>query len=97
MSEKASKTVGGSIEQTREYHTRYLRAMNSPLRRAILRALKDGDASIDDLQVRTGLDPSTLRWHLSVLEHGFCVEKALRDGELVYQLTQEGRVVDYLG
>ena len=96
MSEKGSKTVGRSIEETRQYHTRYLRAINSPLRREILRALKKGYATIEDLQSSTGLDNETLKWHLNVLEHGFCVEKAIKQGKLVYKLTQEGRVVDYL-
>ena len=96
MSEKGSKTVGTSIEETRQYHTRYLRAINSPLRREILRALKKGRATIEDLQSSTGLDNDTLKWHLSVLEHGFCIEKYSKQGKLVYKLTQEGRVVDYM-
>ncbi len=96
MSEKGSKTIGKSIEETRQYHTRYLRAINSPLRRKILRALKKGYATIEDLQSATGLDDETLKWHLSVLEHGFCVEKDNKQGKLVYRLTQEGSVVDYM-
>ena len=96
MSGKSSKTVGNSIEETREYHTRYLRAINSPLRREILRSLKNGYATIEDLQSRTRLDENTLKWHLSILEYGFCVEKEIKQGNLVYKLTQEGRVVDYL-
>ena len=96
MSGKDSKTIGRSIEETRRYHTRYLRAINSPLRREILRALKEGCATIEDLQLSTGLDNDTLKWHLNVLEHGFCVEKDIKKGKLVYELTQEGRVVDYL-
>jgi DNA-binding transcriptional ArsR family regulator len=85
-----------SIEENRLYHTRYLRAINSPLRREILRALKKGYATMRDLQSRTGLDENTLKWHLSVLEHGFCVEKEIKQGTLIYKLTQEGRVVNYL-
>ena len=96
MSGKNSKTVGKSIEETRQYHTRYLRAVNNPLRREILRALKKGRATIEDLESRTGLEKVALKWHLSVLEHGFCVEKVIRHGKLIYKLTQEGRVVDYL-
>ena len=91
-----SLEVSESIEKTRQYHTRYLRAINSPLRREILRALKRGSATIEDLQSSTGLDEDTLKWHLSVLEHGFCVEKGIKKSKLVYKLTQEGRVIDYL-
>jgi predicted transcriptional regulator len=96
LSEKGSKTIGRSIEETRQYHTRYLRAINSPVRRDILRALKKGCTTIEDLQSSTGLNNETLKWHLSVLEHGFCIEKVIKHGKLTYKLTQEGRVVDHL-
>lgn len=96
MSGKDSRTIGKSIEETRRYHKRYLRAINSPLRREILRALKEGYTTIEDLSSRTGLDNGTLNWHLSVLEQGFCIEKDTKQGKLVYKLTQEGQVVDYL-
>ena len=96
MTKQDSKTIGNSIEETRKYHTRYLRAINSPLRREILRTLKEGYSTIEDLQSRTGLDKDALKWHLSVLEHGFCIEKDFKQGKRFYKLTQEGRVVDYL-
>lgn len=96
MSKKDSKTIGDSMDETKKYHIRYLRAVNNPLRRKILRALEEGYASIDTLQSRTGLDPWALEWHLSILEHGFCVEKEVRDETTFYKLTQEGEVVDYL-
>jgi len=96
MARKDSKTIGDSMEETKEYHRRYLRAVNNPLRRGILRALKDGEATIEVLQSRTGLDAGALEWHLSILEHGFCVEKEARDGETFYKLTEEGEVVDYV-
>ena len=96
MARKDSKTIGDSLEETKEYHLRYLRAINNPLRREILRALKDGDATLETLQSMTELDARTLEWHLSILEHGFCVEKEVRDGETLYKLTQEGKVVDYV-
>jgi len=88
--------VSESIEETQLYHTRYLRAINSPIRREILKALKEGCATIEDLQSSTGLDKANLEWHLNVLENGFCVEKDIKQGKLVYRLTQEGKVVDYL-
>jgi DNA-binding transcriptional ArsR family regulator len=96
LSDKDSKTIGDSMEETKEYHVRYLRAINSPVRREILRSLKEGKATVEDLGERTGMEENTLTWHLSILEHGFCVEKKEREGEVVYDLTQEGRVVDYV-
>ena len=96
MSRKSSKTVGKSVDETRQYHQWYFRAISNPLRRKILRALKDGHETIEDLQSNTKLNAKTLKWHLNILEHGFCVEKTTTEGKPVYRLTQEGRVVDYL-
>ena len=96
MSDKDSKTIGRDMEETKEFHRRYLRAVNSPVRRGILNALKDSDGSLGSLSAATGLDEVTLAWHLSILEHGFCVEKEERDGQPFYSLTQEGLVVDFL-
>ena len=96
MSDKDSKTIGKSMEETKEYHVRYLRAINSPVRRDILRALKEGEATVEALGGRTGLEEKSLTWHLSLLEYGFCVEKREKAGEVFYDLTQEGKVVDYV-
>ena len=96
MSDKDSRTIGNSLEQTKEYHVRYLRAINSPIRRQILQALKDSDATIEELHSRTGLSPDSLSWHLNILEYGFCVEKTIKEGKTIYTLTKEGKVIDYL-
>jgi DNA-binding transcriptional ArsR family regulator len=62
------------MQETTEYHRRYLRAINNPMRRAILRCLQGGCQTISALTAITGLDAPTVRWHLDVLEYGFCVE-----------------------
>lgn len=96
MSKKNSKTRNQSAEETRQFHERYLRAINNPLRRTILRALKEDCKTIEDLVSKTGIDNDTLKWHLAVLENVSCVEKDQKQGKQVYRLTQEGRVIDYV-
>ena len=96
MARKDSRTIGDSKEETKEYHVRYLRAINNPIRRDILRAMKDGDATIQALQSKTGLDPKALEWHLSILEYGYCVEKEIKDDTTIYRLSKEGKVVDFM-
>jgi DNA-binding transcriptional ArsR family regulator len=91
-----SRTVRESMEETREYHLRYLRAVNNPVRRSILRALRGGEMSFEKLLSTTGLEEKILRWHLEILEAGFCVEKRERDGTLYYNLTKEGKVIEYI-
>jgi DNA-binding transcriptional ArsR family regulator len=75
LSDKDAKTIGGSMEETKERHLRYLRVINNPIRRTILRELKGGSATIEELKTRTDLDPKTISWHLDILEWGYCVEK----------------------
>ena len=95
MSDKDSKTIADSMEETRDRHLRYLRAVNNPIRRDILRAMKDGNNTIEALSSVTSLDEKTLDWHLKILEHGFCVESKTVDSKKVFELTQEGLVIDY--
>ena len=96
MPDKKSKTTTNSEEETRLYHQRYLRAMNNPLRRKILRVLTNGKTSFEELAIKTGLDKFVLEWHLSILENGFCVEKENQEGKLFFRLTQEGKVVNFM-
>lgn len=91
-----TSAVSESIEETRRYHRLYLRAVNNPLRRKILLAIKEGYNSMKDLQKETGLNKINLEWHLSSLEQGFCVEKIEESGKLLYKLTKEGQLIEYL-
>jgi DNA-binding transcriptional ArsR family regulator len=84
------------VEKTREYHLRYLRAVNNPIRRKILWALREREATIETLQSKMSLGAETLEWHLRMLEDGFCVEKEEKNGETFYKLTKEGMVVEYM-
>ena len=87
-----SKTVADSLEETRDRHRRYLRAINNPARRKILRSIKDGNQEITSISTDTGIDEKTVGWHIRVLMDGYCVEA----DEDSYALTQEGLVVDYM-
>ena len=91
-----SKTVADSMEETKERHRRYLRAINNPIRRNILRSIEKGNKNIAAIREDTGTDEKTLSWHLRILEDGFCVERVINGDKEEYKLTQEGLVVDYL-
>ena len=85
-----------SAEEVKEDHSRYLMAVGNPIRREILRVLLNEEATLQILQQRTGLDCEILEWHLGILEHGRCVKKETKNGTVLYRITQEGRVIDYL-
>lgn len=94
MSEKKSSTTSDSMEQTKRQHELYFNAVSNPLRRKILKSLKKGDATIEELALRTALEKDTLKWHLDILKHGSCVEEHVTQGKLFYKLTKEGSVID---
>lgn len=96
MPENKSKTTTDSEVETRQFHERYLKAVNSPLRRKILLVLNTKNATFEELEAKTGLNGTALKWHLSLLEHGFCIEKEEKGGILIYKLTREGKVVNYI-
>ena len=85
-----------SVKYNRIYHERYLRAINNSLRRKILRSLKDGYITIEELQSHTRLNYNILKWHLNILEWGFCITKKEKEGQVEYMLTKEGEIVNYL-
>jgi predicted transcriptional regulator len=87
-----SKTVGHTLEETRDRHRRYLRAINNPMRRKILRSIKDGNQVTTSISTDTGIDEKTVGWHIRVLMDSYCIEE---HGDS-YALTQEGLVVDYM-
>jgi DNA-binding transcriptional ArsR family regulator len=91
-----SKTVADSMEETKERHKRYLRAVNNPVRREILRAIQQGNDELESISEVTKVDEKTLNWHLRILEDGFCVERTLGGDPVRYILTKEGSVVDFL-
>ncbi len=80
------------MEDTRDRHRRYMRAIQHPVRRDILRAMEKGASTMDDFVRDLGEEPKVLDWHLKSLEHGFCIERV---GDK-FALTKEGRIVDYL-
>ena len=89
---KKGRTLADTMEDTKDRHRRYMRAIQHPIRRDILRVMEKGANSMDELGKELGVDAKILDWHLKSLEHGFCIE---RKGE-EFVLTQEGRIVDYL-
>jgi predicted transcriptional regulator len=96
MSNKDSATIGNTMEETKERHVRYYRAIQNPVRRTILRSMQKGNLNIEALANDTGLNIETLDWHIKMLEHGFCVERVENEGRTIFKLTQEGKIIEYL-
>ena len=79
-----------SIEKSREYHKRYLIAVNNATRRKILKLLLEGK-ELNTIKRELNLTDSQLEYHLKILEWGFCIER----GDKI-TVTKEGMVVKYI-
>ena len=91
-----SKTVSDSMEETKERHRRYLRAINSPIRREILRSIREGNTTIESLSKALLIDQRALEWHINMLTYGYCIERKETSNGIEYKATQEGLVVDFM-
>ena len=85
-----------SIKDNRRYHRRYSLAVNNPLRRGILREVRDGYVTLEALESKMRIKNESLEWHLRFLEHYHCIEKDKAEGKEIYRLTKEGEIIDYL-
>ena len=84
------------MEEEKEYHRRYLRAVNHPLRKTILKLFMKQKMTAEQLAARLNLDVNSLLWHLAFLEYGHCITQKREHGEVIYMLTKEGNVINYL-
>ena len=94
LSHKDDELTSGSMEGVKERHLKYFRAVSSPLRRSILKALEEGELTIEALEAKTNIDCKTLQWHLDILQQASCVERESRAGEIIYKITRLGRIIE---
>lgn len=95
-----SKTVEG----TRYLHELYLRAVNNPVRREILEIVnKSKKISKKDLykkllENKTILDENMFNYNIDFLTKAFCIKynEDEENKEIFYEITQSGKVVEYL-
>jgi hypothetical protein len=105
--ENNKKTIDdylGSVESSRYYHDLYLKAVNHPIRRSILKIIhQKGPVSkseiVDFLKDKQLLSKSSdLEYHLDFLKKSLCIEKTSpRDSTMEkYRLRQAGEVIKFL-
>ena len=98
--EEYSKTVEG----TRYLHDLYLKAVNNPIRREILNIV-NGTKRISRSDLVKKLsedgivnDEFVFNYNMDYLIKAFCIQsiKVENSNEIYYEITQSGKVVDYL-
>ncbi|MFX0039708.1 MAG: hypothetical protein ACFFCY_16455 [Promethearchaeota archaeon] len=95
-----SKTVEG----TRYLHDQYLKAVNHPIRREILNIINDAEriskSKLSKKLIKDKIldDEDMLNYNIDFLLKAFCI-KSIEDEnthEIFYEITQSGKVIEYL-
>ncbi len=98
--EQYSKTVEG----TRYLHDLYLKAVNHPIRREILNIVNGTKRISKNDLVKKLSDDNILddeyvfNYNMDFLIKAFCIQsiKVEKSNEIYYEITQSGKVVDFL-
>ncbi|MHA2006638.1 MAG: hypothetical protein ACXABO_09125 [Promethearchaeota archaeon] len=99
---KNMEEYGQTVEGSKYLHSLYLKAVNHPIRRAILEVINEAKRISKDqlLKILTDKrlikDESVFNYNMDYLLKAFCVNKMTEKNEIVYEITQSGQVVDYL-
>ncbi|MFX1502823.1 MAG: hypothetical protein ACFFDH_17820 [Promethearchaeota archaeon] len=101
---KTMEEYSKSVEGTRYLHDLYLKAVNNPVRRVILDIVNDLkriskhnllQKLIEDKIIE---NESMFNYNMDFLIKAFCINsiKDENSNEIFYEITQSGKIVDYL-
>jgi len=99
---KSIEDYGKTMEGTKYLHDLYLRAVNHPVRRQILTIVNNAKKISKEKLFSILLDENvindefSLNYNIDYLIKAFCIEKIEEKSKIHYEITQSGRVIDYL-
>ena len=99
---KTHEEFAKTVEGTRYLHSLYLKAVNHPIRREIL-VIVNGVKKISKKDLIKKLleeniinDEGIFKYNMDFLIKAFCIKIDDKEGDVYYEITQSGQVVDYL-
>ena len=99
---KSLEEYSETLEGSKYFHGLYLRAVNHPIRREILHIVNEREKILKN-EIYQILSSKELIFELSVLEYNLdflvkslCIEKIDEDSQIYYEITQLGKVIEYL-
>ena len=99
---KTIEEFNTSLEGVKYLHDLYLKAVNHPIRREILNIVNDSKIIakkklFDELSTKEIIsDESMFKYNIDYLIKAFCINQIEKDDDTYYEITQSGKVVDYL-
>jgi len=101
--DKRFEDYENSLEANRYIHDTYLKAINHPIRRAILKLFLKNDKPLSKNEIFNQLkqkdlitERETLNYNLDYLVKAFCIKKVSEKEQIHYELTQSGKIIEYL-
>lgn len=99
---ESMEEYGKTVEGTKYLHSLYLKAVNHPIRREILVIVNEAkkiskNELLNILKDRDIVnDEASLDYNTDYLLKAFCVRKTVEENIIYYEITQSGKVVEYL-
>jgi hypothetical protein len=91
-----------SVEGVRYLHDLYLKAVNHPIRREILNIVNKKNRILKNDLLKKLIDLSIVKdknvfnYNMDYLIKAFCINVVEINGEIYFEITKSGKVVDYL-
>jgi hypothetical protein len=101
---KTIEDFGKTLEGSKYYHDLYLKAVNHPIRREILLIVSQYNKISRNELLNTLIskaliiDESVFTYNIDYLLKALCLESTIDEQtrETFYQITQSGKIIDYL-
>ena len=99
---KSPEEFNKTVEGVRYLHDLYLKAVNHPIRREILTIINKKDRISKNNLLKTLLDNKIIsdefafNYNIDFLIKAFCINRIEIDNKIFYEITQSGKIVDYL-
>ncbi|MFX1275812.1 MAG: hypothetical protein ACFFBP_04310 [Promethearchaeota archaeon] len=99
---KTIEEYGKTIEGTKYLHDLYLKAVNHPVRKEMLKIINNEmkiskkDLVNNLLEKQIINDESAFNYNIEYLIKALCVNKIEENNEIYYKITQMGQIIDYL-
>jgi len=101
---KSMEDYSKSVEGTKYLHDLYLKAVNHPVRRQILEIVNKNKKIAKKELLKILIEKKTIKeenqliYNVDYLIKAFCINSIEDDssGEIFYEITQSGKVIEYL-
>ena len=98
---KSIEDFGKTLEGSKYYHDLYLKAVNHPIRREILKIINSSDEISENklfsslIKQKILTEKAVLDYNINFLIKALCIEKLEIRKEIYYRITQSGKVIEY--